>query len=187
MIAPSCSSPVMCPSNCPRELNTVISCATCICATFLSTLAFSQPVFSMKMEQALLQSYSLPIILHADYFNALMAVQMTGGAPTMAFGPSHPDTFYPDLEWLQQELDGPHPPKLVYLVNPSNPSGDHNGVLRGNTVASNLSTLLTFSCISHLLVAVLQACSPAQQSAGEGSWLPACRFEYGYKRVSAIA
>lgn len=56
-------------------------------------------------------------------FNALMAVQMAGGKRTLRFGPCDPETFIPDLDWLQQELTGPSPPRAVYLVNPSNPSG----------------------------------------------------------------
>ncbi|WIA39771.1 hypothetical protein OEZ86_005827 [Tetradesmus obliquus] len=38
------------------------------------------------------------------YFNHIMALQMTGGAP-------------------QQQLEGPQPPKVVVLVNPCNPTG----------------------------------------------------------------
>ncbi|KAK9799726.1 hypothetical protein WJX73_004729 [Symbiochloris irregularis] len=57
------------------------------------------------------------------YFNALMAIQMTGGANTCTFGPCDPNTFFPDLDWLQKELQGPEPPKLVYVVSPCNPTG----------------------------------------------------------------
>ena len=57
------------------------------------------------------------------YFNALMAVQMMGGANTVMYGPSHPETFHPDLDWLEKELQGPNKPKLVYIVNPCNPTG----------------------------------------------------------------
>eukprot|EP00775_Hariotina_reticulata_P011561 gene11559-11705_t len=64
------------------------------------------------------------VVLFAPYyFNHLMALQMTGGADQVALGPCHPDTLHPDLEWLQQQLQGPHPPRLVVIVNPCNPTG----------------------------------------------------------------
>lgn len=63
------------------------------------------------------------VMFRPYYFNALMAVQMMGGGNTVTFGPSHPDTFYPDLDWLEQELQGPNKPKVVYIVNPCNPTG----------------------------------------------------------------
>lgn len=51
---------------------------------------------------------------------------MMGGSQTVAFGPSDPDTFEPDLDWLEAELQGPNRPKLVYIVNPCNPTGGSN-------------------------------------------------------------
>ena len=41
---------------------------------------------------------------------------MSGGKRTLRFGPCDADTFIPDLAWLEKELAGPKPPKLVYLV-----------------------------------------------------------------------
>lgn len=52
-----------------------------------------------------------------------LQVQMMGGGPGVVFGPSDRRTFHPDLDWLQQQLKGPQKPKLVYLVNPCNPTG----------------------------------------------------------------
>ena len=52
-----------------------------------------------------------------------MAIQMTGGKGTLRMGPSDQRTFMPDLDWLQDQLSGPSPPKLVYVVNPCNPTG----------------------------------------------------------------
>lgn len=63
------------------------------------------------------------VVFRPYYFNALMAVQMMGGGNTISYGPSDPDTFYPDLDWLEQEFKKSDKPKLVYLVNPCNPTG----------------------------------------------------------------
>ena len=52
-----------------------------------------------------------------------MAVEMAGGKSTLRFGPCDPATFEPDLDWLQKELRSPRPPRLVYIVNPCNPTG----------------------------------------------------------------
>lgn len=51
-------------------------------------------------------------------------LQMTGCAQSIAYGPCDARTWHPDLDWLQREFEGRSPPKLVYLVNPGNPSGD---------------------------------------------------------------
>ena len=53
-----------------------------------------------------------------------MAIQMTGGKGSLRMGPCDAKTFQPDLDWLQGQLDGPKPPKLVYVVNPCNPTGE---------------------------------------------------------------
>jgi hypothetical protein len=50
--------------------------------------------------------------------------QMTGCGQSVAYGPCDARTWHPDLDWLQREFEGRSPPKLIYLVNPSNPSGD---------------------------------------------------------------
>ena len=42
---------------------------------------------------------------------------------TIVYGPSDPDNWYPDLDWLEDELESANPPKLVYIVNPCNPTG----------------------------------------------------------------
>ncbi|CAL8463420.1 g2954 [Coccomyxa elongata] len=57
------------------------------------------------------------------YFNHLMAVQMTGGADNVVRGQCDPQSWHPNLNWLEQELSQPNPPKMVVLVNPCNPTG----------------------------------------------------------------
>ena len=85
------------------------------------TAGANQALASLML--TLLDPSDRSVMFKPYYFNALMAVQMTGGAPRLAFGPCDPNTFHPDLDWLEKELTGPDPPKLVYLVNPSNPTG----------------------------------------------------------------
>ncbi|GBF95700.1 aspartate aminotransferase [Raphidocelis subcapitata] len=63
------------------------------------------------------------VLFRPWYFNHAMAFQMTGGADRLAFGPCCPATLKPDLDWLQRELEGRDPPKMVVLVNPCNPTG----------------------------------------------------------------
>jgi aspartate/methionine/tyrosine aminotransferase len=57
------------------------------------------------------------------YFNHLMAVQMTGGAINVVYGRCNPHSLHPDLDWLEDELSQPNPPKMVVIVNPCNPTG----------------------------------------------------------------
>ena len=52
------------------------------------------------------------------------SAQMTGGGRGVALGPCHQDSMHPDLDWLEAELYGPRPPKLVVLINPCNPTGE---------------------------------------------------------------
>jgi aspartate/methionine/tyrosine aminotransferase len=63
------------------------------------------------------------VLFKPYYFNHLMALQMTGGAAEVVFGPCNPDSLHPDLDWLERQLRGPSPPKMVVLVNPCNPTG----------------------------------------------------------------
>ncbi len=49
---------------------------------------------------------------------------MTGGGRGVALGPCHADSMHPDLDWLEAELAGPRPPKMVVIVNPCNPTGE---------------------------------------------------------------
>ena len=65
------------------------------------------------------------ILFKPYYFNHLMALQMTGGAANVVYGPCDTSTWHPDLDWLEQELSGPSPPKMVVLVTPNNPTGAH--------------------------------------------------------------
>lgn len=63
------------------------------------------------------------VLFKPYYFNHLMAVQMTGGAGSVVYGQCDPKTLHIDLDWLEGELMGPHPPKMVVVVNPCNPTG----------------------------------------------------------------
>ena len=63
------------------------------------------------------------VLFKPYYFNHLMALQMTGGAANVVFGDCDRQTWHPDLDWLEGELAGPNPPKMVVLVNPNNPTG----------------------------------------------------------------
>jgi hypothetical protein len=54
-------------------------------------------------------------------FNHLMAIQMSGGGARVRLGPSHPLTLHPDLDWLEQQMGGRDPPKVVVITNPCNP------------------------------------------------------------------
>ena len=54
----------------------------------------------------------------------IRALQMTGGADSVVFGPCHSHTLHPDLDWLEQEMKGPSPPKMVVLISPCNPTGE---------------------------------------------------------------
>jgi len=46
-----------------------------------------------------------------------------GKNENVVFGPCHPNTFHPDLDWLEEQLQRPDRPKVVYIVNPCNPTG----------------------------------------------------------------
>lgn len=99
-------------------------------ASFLNVLQYGVSVTAganqalASLMITLLDPQDRTVVFRPYYFNALMAVQMMGGGNTISYGPSDPDTFYPDLDWLEKELKGPSKPKLVYLVNPCNPTGD---------------------------------------------------------------
>eukprot|EP00878_Enallax_costatus_P041090 GHUV01047554.1.p1 GENE.GHUV01047554.1~~GHUV01047554.1.p1 ORF type:complete len:219 (+),score=49.79 GHUV01047554.1:1038-1694(+) len=71
----------------------------------------------------LVDSSDKVVLFTPYYFNHLMALQMTGGADSVLLGPCHSDNQHPDLGWLQQQLAGPDPPKMVVIVNPCNPTG----------------------------------------------------------------
>ena len=71
----------------------------------------------------LLDPNDAAILFVPYYFNHLMALQMTGGGHSVVFGRCHQQTWRPDLDWLEQVLAVPTPPKMVVLVNPCNPTG----------------------------------------------------------------
>jgi aromatic aminotransferase len=62
------------------------------------------------------------VLFKPYYFNHLMAIQMTGGSDSVIFGPAGAG-LKPDLDWLESELNGETPPKMVVIVNPCNPAG----------------------------------------------------------------
>jgi len=72
---------------------------------------------------ALLDAHDSAVLFRPYYFNHLMALQMTGGAQAVRFGPCDPASWHPDLDWLEAEIQGNNPPKMVVLVNPCNPTG----------------------------------------------------------------
>ncbi len=94
----------------------------CVQYSVIVTAGANQGLTSLML--TLLDPADRAVLFKPYYFNALMALQMTGCGQTVAFGRSHPDTWRPDLDWLQDQLEGPNPPKLVYIVNPCNPTGD---------------------------------------------------------------
>jgi hypothetical protein len=49
--------------------------------------------------------------------------QMTGGSESVVGGRCDERTWHPDLDWLEGELAGPSPPRMVVIVNPCNPTG----------------------------------------------------------------
>ncbi len=63
------------------------------------------------------------VLFRPYYFNHMMALQMTGGGCNVLLGPCSPGDLHPDLDWLQAQLQGPRPPKMVVLANPCNPTG----------------------------------------------------------------
>lgn len=72
---------------------------------------------------SLLDPGSRVVLFKPYYFNHLMAIQMTGSSNSVVFGPCNPQTFHPDLVWLEQQLQGPDAPKMVVITNPCNPTG----------------------------------------------------------------
>ncbi|CAN6936729.1 BnaC06g40630D [Brassica napus] len=65
------------------------------------------------------------VMFQPYYFNAYMAFQMTG-VTNIIVGPAHPQTLYPDADWLERTFSESKPtPKVVTVVNPGNPSGTY--------------------------------------------------------------
>lgn len=71
----------------------------------------------------LLDSQDKVVLFKPYYFNHLMAVQMTGGADNVVYGRCDPESWHPDLDWLEECLQSSSPPHMVVLVNPCNPTG----------------------------------------------------------------
>jgi hypothetical protein len=53
----------------------------------------------------------------------ILLMQMAGGGRGVVLGPCDPATWHPDLDWLEQALAAPSPPKMVVITNPCNPTG----------------------------------------------------------------
>lgn len=75
---------------------------------------------------SLVDSEDGAVLFKPFYFNHLMALQMTGGADNVVFGPVDKDSL-PDVEWLERCLSHKEaetaPIRMVTIVNPCNPSG----------------------------------------------------------------
>jgi len=71
-------------------------------------------------------------------------------------GPCDPRTLHPDLDWLQRELAGPQPPRMVVLVNPCNPTGARWQGCEG----CDLPARLRDDACSHAPAALLGAAEP---------------------------
>ena len=76
-------------------------------------------------ELLVLPKPGLRVLVAASRSNkALMACPGAG----LVYGQCRQDDWHPDLDWLEQELQGPDPPKMVTIVNPCNPTGDFQGL-----------------------------------------------------------
>lgn len=61
----------------------------------------------------LLDETDRAVLFAPIYFNHRMAIQMTGGGDRVVLGPRVPGLMHADLDWLEAELAGPTPPKMV--------------------------------------------------------------------------
>lgn len=105
----------------PRQLAT---CAQGCCAVqydVMVTAGANQAFTNIVL--TLMDASDRIVLFTPYYFNHLMAVQMTGGGANVVYGKCDPRTWHPDLDWLEAELQGACPPKVVVIVNPCNPTG----------------------------------------------------------------
>lgn len=73
---------------------------------------------------ALLDEGDTSVLFAPYYFNHKMAIQMTNGTDSVVVGPpKDTQSMHPDIDWLEQYCIDNAPPKMVVLVNPSNPTG----------------------------------------------------------------
>jgi len=75
----------------------------------------------------LLQENRKAVVFAPYYFNHVMALQMTlpagnESSPSILVGPSS-DGGYPDLDWLERQLENDADVHMVTIVNPGNPTG----------------------------------------------------------------
>ena len=88
----------------------------------------------------------------------------------MVLGRCNPQTLHPDLDWLEAELAGPSPPKMVVLVNPCNPTGPPWRSL------PLLKAWLHLSCISRSWGCVHASCPDSGRSHSMPRTAPLYRF-----------
>lgn len=67
---------------------------------------------------------------HQQLTKALNVPQMTGGAQNVIYGQCDPLSFHPDLDWLDDTLSQPDPPKMV--VRAKNSCKASRALERGN-------------------------------------------------------
>ena len=73
---------------------------------------------------ALLDQGDTSVLFAPYYFNHKMAIQMTVGVDSVVVGPpKDTQSMRPDVDWLEQYFRENTAPKMVVLVNPSNPTG----------------------------------------------------------------
>ena len=94
---------------------------------------------------------------------------MAGGKRTLRFGPCDPSTFVPDLDWLQGQLNGANPPKLVYVVNPCNPTGESAGADSMEVCCTPLQRQLPADAAIYCCIALRSSCQTCALSAEDSA------------------
>jgi aromatic aminotransferase len=79
----------------------------------------------MNVVLTLLDQTTKAVVFAPYYFNHVMALQMTISNQNIVIGTTSVETGYPDLDWLEQQLQTDSTIKLVTLVNPGNPTGTY--------------------------------------------------------------
>jgi aspartate/methionine/tyrosine aminotransferase len=77
---------------------------------------------------SLMDADDLAVLFAPYYFNHKMAIQMCCSLESVIIGPYVEETLRPDIHWFEELLEeakrtGKKMPKMVVLVNPSNPTG----------------------------------------------------------------
>lgn len=113
----------------PGSQTLIVFCAHFLQHEVMVTNGANQAFVNIML--TLVDSTDKVVLFTPYYFNHLMALQMTGGADRVLLGPCHCDNQHPDLGWLQQQLTGPDPPRMVVIVNPCNPTGPRQCIAAG--------------------------------------------------------